>query len=281
LNKKRKEKLQKRQKHSKKQRFGKKKSGNQNYFSRTILTFFNSFKKIRWDLLLVALYDLLLMVVVFAVGKELFLRLFSDTQNIFALKQAASLTAESILKVGIAMENFYSGIILTTAIAAMLCIFFYSIFKSLAWARVAKTKLSWKYLSRFFVMSIVWFALWTLLCVISYFILIQKAQIAVYLIVTLLLLYLTPIMNIHFLKTQKIFTSMAKAFHTGIGNIHKLILPYALFFLTGLVIYYVSGKVLIRIGVPSYISGGLFLVILLLYLAWSRIYLIDVIREIR
>ena len=259
----------------------KQKKEKKNYLSQSFDTYVSSFKSIKWDLLLMAVYDLLFFYIVFAIGSEIVARLMDGVMTLSVLKPPQGIDIATMTLHAQVIKSVYFGSIQDIIIAIVLAIFIYSIFKSLIWARVTERKLSWDYLSGFFITSIIWFAAWTLICLGSYFLFTAKAILVIYLVVTILLLHLTPILNFQLAKTGKKVMSVKKAFRLGFARVHYFLVPYVLMFATFLVVYVVLGYIMkaIRIGPEAAMAIGM--IYFMLYFSWHRMYLAKVIRRIR
>jgi Ca2+/Na+ antiporter len=79
---------------------------------------------------------------------------------------------------------------------------------------------------------------------------------------------LTPLMNISFTKTLRMWKSAKAAFQLGIGNIHKFIVPCIMSLLTLLVTYYILAFVLNKLKIEASIGLVVLIIYVLLYLAW-------------
>ncbi len=255
-----------------------------NYLLQSFDTYVDSFKSIRWDILVMAVYDLLFFYIVFAIGTELFTRLIQGVTRLGMLNPPEGLDIATMTMHVQIIKGVYFNSIQDVVFAIILAIFFYSVLKSLIWARVMKKKPEWSYLSGFFITSILWFAAWTLLCVGTYFLFTPKAIMILYLIVTILLLHLTPILNMQLAKTSKKLLSMnsvKKTFKLGFARVHHFLLPYAFLIVTFIVIYFALRFILQAIKIMPEVSTVILVIYLMLYFSWHRIYLAKVIERIR
>jgi hypothetical protein len=253
----------------------------ENYLLQSFHNYIDSFRRIRIDILLMALYDAIFFFLIFSIAKSLLTRIFSSAVSLMSMA-TPSLEDSAALSAGAqAIKAFFFSSGIDLAMTIILSIFLYCIFKSLIWLIVARRRLAWNYLSGFCAMSFIWFIGWIAICVISYFLLTEGTQKAVYAIVLLLLLYLTPIMNSAFAKNAKIFHSLKSVFTLGIGNIHLFILPCIVSVLTAIIPLFLLSRLLAVISMPPTISVIILTAIILLFLSWHRIYLNIIVGEIK
>ena len=124
-------------------------------------------------------------------------------------------------------KSFYYLIIFSFVLLLIAIIFLASIFKGAIWAKVTKAKITFKLISKFFVLNLVWMGFWFIMVIlISY--LVEPALAPRFMIAAIILgLYFTNTLYTIFMKKIEL-NSIINAVKLNILKIHLFLLPYAL-----------------------------------------------------
>lgn len=196
--------------------------------------------------------------------------------------QYGMLTKEEIISSLNIMSSFsaeFDKLKITAIILAILfLLIFYliwSLFKGLIYTRMMNKRFTMKYFIKKYLLNMMWITSWLIILVGT--LLIIKLEVMPYMfwILVMLMFHLTIILYIRFTEKNKIFTSIKLAFKTGIKKIHYFILPYLLIFVA---FFIVSGISYLGTYLHSIISLTITIILLLLFLAWSRYYIIETVK---
>gem|GEM_PF-4637802 len=223
--------------------------------------FIKSFKQIPHKrYFLIALYDMLLIAIVFLI-LPLFSKLF--------VSKVQELTAANI---GSLLLMLFAYLILITFVLLLA----YSVFKGLIWLAILKQKPSAKYFQKFLLLNLCWLFIWCIPGIIVLWGLKPNYFIYVLVLAVIVYIHLTSILHYTFTKDRHIRNALKQAFATGIGQIKQFLLPYAYIIL----VYFVLLQVFWI--VPRTTNFMLFasLLFIVFYLAWYRLYLAQVLKRI-
>jgi hypothetical protein len=173
------------------------------------------------------------------------------------------------------LRNFLFILILGIVILVIALFLITSIFKSLIWLKIADKKLTKNYLKKFMLTKLIWSLIWFVPILIIFFLLKKELIAPVLIIVTLLLFHFTNIFYVSFIKENKL-SSIKSTFKTGL-KIHLLILPYILIIIGFLIVMQLYWFYKFT---PENVQGVISAMILIAYIAFSRIYLYNNIKAI-
>ncbi|TKJ17699.1 hypothetical protein CEE44_04165 [Candidatus Woesearchaeota archaeon B3_Woes] len=193
------------------------------------------------------------------------------------MEEMMQLQQTEISQISSQLSNFLWSIFVGIAIVALVTFIAMCIFKGLIWFRIANKKFNFNYSKKFILLNLLWFLIWITPAILLFFVL--KKEIIAYLlvIITILLLHFTNLLYISFTKNPKL-SSIKKAFKIGIKKIHLFILPYLIAIIIFLVI---SQLYWLYNFMPGNTSTIITVLILIIYLAWFRIYLYNVVKDIK
>lgn len=184
-----------------------------------------------------------------------------------------SLAPEKAQLLASEVREFYYLVIFSFILMLIAIIFLASIFKGAIWAKTTKTRVSFKLISRFLALNLVWMGFWfAVIFLISYGTEAAYAQ-RLMAAAIILSLYFTNTLYTVFMKNQ----SLKSIFYSVSLNIRKFnlfLLPYALIFLLFYAIVRIGGLVKFRY---SPILLGLLLVV---YAAFARYYASGLVLEL-
>lgn len=178
-------------------------------------------------------------------------------------------TADTMLN---SLIFFYTSII----IFIILAILIWSIFEGIMWNLIAKTKTTFRFLSKFFILNLIILIIWIIPASIIF--VIFKQNLIPYALAVLLLImgYFTMISYALFVKNQKIL-SLLRGFSLGFS---KIMLFYA--FMIGILIFLIiSAAVGLLIFLPIYISTVIYSLFILIFLAILRSFIFEIINDIK
>ena len=265
------------------------KKNKQNYIKNSWNLFVKSFKEFDTKVIFIVLYDLIFFSIVYISFITLAKLIQNKALNINApqLEQLTQLQQTEIIQASSQLNNLwlyiYIGVILT-----LLIIFIAAcIFKGMIWFKIAGKKANKKTIIKlirtralFLLISIGF-----IIAIIPLFISLSvaiKAQslisvIILSTIIGLLWLIFINIKNLMYIYFTTTTNPIKKAFRIGIKKIHLLILPYIIMFIIFIII---SQLYWLYNFMPGNISTIITVLILLVYLAWFRIYLYTIVKDI-
>ncbi|HSU72444.1 MAG TPA: hypothetical protein VLJ21_01185 [Candidatus Binatia bacterium] len=236
------------------------------YFKRIGTAFITTFRELRMPFVMTLAYEILFVLVVtlIAVGGRHFLGVVGTQFS------APTYVTESTAA---AVQSFFlqsMGVMLATLAAIIVA---YIILQGFAWLAVVGKKPSGRFFVKFFLLNAGWLFVWA---VVGWFFIVGlKSQFATVGLITLALLFLhlTALLQ-HASVSQglSVKQSIAYAFSTGIGKLHRFIVPYLL-----AVVLFLLWSQVWRIVPAQSISGFSFVVLACVifapFLAWYKFYL--------
>ncbi len=175
------------------------------------------------------------------------------------------------------LKGFVYQLIIGAILLLILGFIVYNIFRGLTWTTITGQKLNKQFYKKFFLVNAGWWAVWLPLFILIAFALNNKPEakqgIAGLLFITF---YFTPIMHTLYMQTHKIGQSIGNGIGWGIAKIHRLIVPY----IFALVIYVIVYQVFRPIQATQFMQPASMLFVVL-FLAWLRVYLYEVIKEFK
>lgn len=185
----------------------------------------------------------------------------------------SSLGPEKSQLIASQVKSYFFMLVFSFILLILLIIFLASIFKSLIWATIAKTRITLKFISSFLLLNLIWMGFWVLMIfLISY--LMQPASVPIFLIISFVLsIYFTNIIYPHFLQSHKIGT-LGRSLKLGIAKFRLFILPAILVFLNFFILLWLTGKLRFDYG---FLVGNL---VLITYAAWVRYYAYELVTGI-
>ena len=172
------------------------------------------------------------------------------------------------------LKGFLFIFILVTILLFIVIFLLACIFKSLIWLKITEKKLNKTFLKKFIITKLIWNLIW-LIPIVLLFLLLKKSLIAPFLVImALLIIHFT---NILYIKFNNKLRSIKEVFKLGTKKIHLFILPYIVIILGFLIVIQLYW---IYRFLPESLQGVISAIILLIYIAFSRIYLYNVVKEI-
>ena len=163
-------------------------------------------------------------------------------------------------------KSFYYLIIFSFVLVLVIIIFLASILKGIIWAKTTNTKISFKLISKFLALNLIWMGFWFVL-VILISVLVEPASALTFMIISVILgLYFTNTLYTIFMKNPSL-KSIFNAVKLNITKIHLFSLPYAVILLLLFIIVQL-GK-LLKFNYSAFLFG----LIIVIYAALARYYL--------
>lgn len=235
--------------------------------------FLNSIKKVNANIILIVVLDALFyflsgyLVIFWLQRMQAKIAAFNLPADIISLGQERAQQLVSEVRI------FYFLIIASFILLLIAAIFLASILKGIIWAKTTNTKLSFKLISKFLVLNLIWMSFWLIL-IILISLLVQPSSVPMFMLVAILLgLYFTNSLYTIFMKKQE-FKSIFNAVRLSIVKIRLFLLPYAVI---GLLLY-----VIVKLSnVAKFRYSQIFIgMILLIYAAIVRFYASALVSEI-
>ena len=235
--------------------------------------FMSSLKQINLNIVLIAIIDALFylisgyLVIFWMQRMQAKMAAFNIPADITALgvERARQLVKE--------VKTFYFLIIASLVLLLIAIIFLMSIFKGIIWAKTTGTKTTFKLISKFLALNLVWTSFWFIVVfLISYLVEPAAAPMAM-LIAIILGLYFTNTLYALFMKKQQ-FKSIIHALKLNISKIHLFLLPcISIGFLFYIVL---RASSLIKSAYSQIIAG----IIIIFLIAFIRYYISNLVYEI-
>ncbi len=246
------------------------------------MQFIQSFKDIKKPFLWVMLYDFLFISLFglcgFVVSTRISSRLKEVVSYDFSKLQMDPLNAVEAEQMLGLVKGFMIYYIIALLVLGIIFILLWSLFKSLAWSKVADKGFSLRYFNRFTLLSIIF---WVVAFVFSVFIFvtIDTGYAVLYaLLLGSVFFYLNTILSYTFVSKQRLGKSFGSIIDVGLRKIHHFILPYIFVMVVGivlLIIIYFVGK----IGVFA-LGIVVFSIFFIMFTAWYKFYISKVIESV-
>lgn len=237
-------------------------------------SFINSIKNINFNIAIMVFYDILF---------YFFSGLFIYSSFKYLEKKASVINLpDNILELSIQQAEFLSSnlkglyflIIFMAIFLILLLVLNLSLFKGLNWSLAAKKEFNFKSFKKFLLLNLAWVPFWILLLFLV-FIGINPNAINLYLLTILLIaIYLTNILYALFTKENS-FNIIKKTLKIAFAKIHYFIVPYSIM----IFLLYLLSKIL-TFNLQQRISFAISILILILVIAWFRLYIVEVVDSI-
>jgi len=171
------------------------------------------------------------------------------------------------------VKAFYFLIIASLVLLLTAIIFLMSIFKGIIWAKTTGTKTTFKLISKFLALNLIWAGFWfVVVFLVSYLVEPAAAPMAM-LVAVILALYFTNTLYALFMRKQQ-FKSILGAIKLNIAKIHLFLLPYSAI---GLLLFIIVRLLsLFKFQYSSILLG----LVLIVYAAAVRYYVSNLVYEI-
>lgn len=196
----------------------------QNFLEWNNDVFTSSMKKINFDIILILILDSLFYLIS---GYLIILWLQRIQEKIQAFNlpsDVVSLGREGAQRLASEVKSFYFLIIFSFILVLLAVIFLASILKGIIWAKTTKTNVTFRLISKFLVLNLIWMGFWFLVIfLVSY--LVVPASVSKFMVLSIILsLYLTNTLYTLFMKEDSIRNIFA-AVKINATKIHLFLLP--------------------------------------------------------
>lgn len=249
--------------------------------------FVKSFKDLDKRLIHTVMFDALFYLVLFGI---LILTFTSLSWNFEAVREAIPTLTNVMgdIEGGVMTEdvtqkltelNTLFFIAIARTILILLVIFVVSLlvgtfFKGLIWARILHKKFDIHFYKRFALFNILWIIPWAVIIVVLLFAIRSTIVLWYILGIIIVFLHFTSVIYVLFEKEHKFSRILKDTFILGVEKIYYFIIPYLLIVLLFSVLVYI-----LRLFsfLPWQIHAIFFILVLLIYFAWVRIYISNII----
>lgn len=187
----------------------------------------SSLKKINLDIILIIFLDILFYslsgyAIIFWLQ-----RVQEKMASFIVPTDILALGAENARQLAGEIKSFYYLIIVSLVLLLTAIIFIASIFKGIIWAKTTQTKITFSFISGFFMLNLAWMGFWAVLLFLAAYLAERTAAPAILLALIALSFYFSNTLYTIFMKEQKL-KSILKAIKLNVSKLHLFLLPYAL-----------------------------------------------------
>ncbi len=233
-----------------------------------------SFKK---EFFLIVLYDALFYLSVFLIALIFsFLLKFQMEKLGLTNLGGLNLADQQVIQSNVNLAQvLIASMIVYFVLFLLIALISYSFFKGIVWLTMLNKKPSFGYFKKFFLTNLIWWGVWIIPAVLALFGLKQEYFTLVFVLEAILYFHLTSILHLSFAKSQDIKRSFSKILPVGFGKIHHFIIPYVY----ALIVYIVLSQIFRIIPQQQRVVLSTAILLALLYLAWFRNYVKEVIPQ--
>ncbi len=254
-----------------------------NYFKKSWELLLNSFKEFDNRAIHIVLYDLIFFSIsflsLFLFGR--YLQNKSIELNLISIDKLIGMPPEELALFSSQLKGFLMAMIIGFLLVALIVFLSMCIFKALIWFKVAKKKITLNDISKFTLLNLLWFLIWSVLAVVLFWFMKKQLLAPLFIVIALLMMHFTNLLYIFFSDSKGLGAKLGvikESFKFGIKKFHLFIFPYFIMlvvFLMILQLYWLYSFM------PESIQSILTSIILLTYLAWSRMYLYSVVKGMK
>ncbi|MEK6946928.1 MAG: hypothetical protein AABX32_04955 [Nanoarchaeota archaeon] len=209
----------------------------------------NSFRKIDLNILWIILLDSVFYLTAagsfflwdkFMKAKAAAINLPADPNEI--VNALTALGPEKAQQLASEVKSYFFLLLFSFIAVVILVIFLAGIFKSVIWAKTAKTKISLKFMSGFLLLNVIWTGFWAIIIFLISYTINPGSVPTFFLIAFIVAIYFTNILYPLFMRKQKL-NSLGSAIKLGIARIHLFVLPNLIIFLILVVLTWAASKI--------------------------------------
>lgn len=193
--------------------------------------------------------------------------------NALGITQAT--TPELMVQNMALMKQFMYTTGITAILLYIVLLAAYTISRGMIWTKIQDKQLTKKYLLKFGLLNLVWIPAWILAFALLITITNQEYYKWIMIVLGIAYIHLTTILHHTFTHKNEIGNAVQKAFSTGLGRIHKIILQYIyiiiIFIAIGQILSIATQAAYGKISITA--SSTIGIAVLVLFLAWYRTYL--------
>ncbi len=248
------------------------------FFKNNINAFVESLTKIDLRLLYCVLYDIIsygLISLGFRVYQSLLAKLLVKMPPI-ELLQGLDTTSAELTQTLAMLKDVFFGLISYSIILIIFIFLVWCLFKGLIWNTVFNKKFTFKFYKKFLLVNLLWFVIWLIPIVLFFIFVKQNVLVYLLIIIFILMIYLTYILYIESIKIKKIKEIIKSTFKIGFKKIYCFVIPIIVMILVFLVLMQLYW---LFKGLSQVIQAIIFLIILLVFIAWTRFYMVNVVEN--
>lgn len=152
-------------------------------------------------------------------------RINQKMESVYLPFDLASASVDNVQRAAKDAQSFYYLLIFSIVLLIIAVIFLSSALKGIIWAKTTNTKVTFKLLSKFFLLNVIWLGFWIILLFLI-LLLVQVESVRIFMLGAILLsIYLSNIAYSIFMQEQSI-KSLAKSIRLGFAKIHLILPPY-------------------------------------------------------
>ena len=275
-----------------------------NYLKNKWKELLDSFKEFDKRVIFIVFYDIIFFSIVllcFLVYGKIMGKL-SAALNLVDTNQLMSLPQNELSSLLASLKGFLVYLIAGFVVVLLIILVAMCFFQGLIWFKIARKKFDC--FKKFVVVNLVWFLIWLILIVFLVLVLKKEALAPVMLAIILSIVHFTNILYVKFSQEHS-FDVIKKSLVIGLASFY--LIPYLIFgliftskpkldfvknsiktWLSFLIYYIIIAVVILAVSLalsiflflPENIQGVIGMIIILIYLAWARIYLYNVVKNI-
>lgn len=244
------------------------------FFKKNYNLFINSFKSIDHKIFFIILSDLIFYVLTPIIGLGAANILENKAKSINIPLDLSQLEVAGLESFASQISSFYYTLITVLIVLLLLVIINWTIFKGFAWGLVVKRKFTIKFFLRFFILNLIILGSLTLIIFLTA-IVYQDAFLAIFMFILFLIYsYFGNIIYAKFTKTPT-YKTVKEAIKLSIKKIHHFIFMFLIIIVIFTIIY---NLLLFATYLPYGIGMSIMILMLLLFAAWARYYIVKVVN---
>ncbi len=249
------------------------------FLKKNVNAFIDSFKNLDLRLLYCVFYDFIcygLLLFFFRIYQNLLAKLLVKMPNPDIL-QSLDVTNTQLTQTLASLKGIFFWLIIYTIILFILIFSVWCLFKGLIWNQVFNQKFTFKFYKKFLLVNLLWLLIWLLPTVLFFIFVKQNALAYLLIIMLILIIYSTYILYVKSIKIKKVKKIIKETFRIGFKRIYHFIIPaivMILFFLILMQFYWIFK------GLSQVLQAVIFLIILIVFIAWTRFYMANILRSV-
>lgn len=235
----------------------------------------------KWKVIIItALYDALYYLLTFGAAYFYYWRLQTKSLVLGAqglLSREAAVNPELSAQAAGSMQSVFFFIIIGGILLVIFSLLIYVVSRGMIWTTITKQKPNKKFFKKFLALNSLWWLIWLpILAVISIGLKDSPYSGAGIRVILVVAAYFTVIVHTLYMQKHLIGYSISNGLGWGIGKVHRLIVPYTFAFVLFIIIYQVF-KLFQNTAAIKPVS----MIFIVLFVAWLRIYLYEIIKEFK
>ncbi|MDP6548181.1 MAG: hypothetical protein QF917_04465 [Candidatus Woesearchaeota archaeon] len=251
------------------------KKENISFIKQNYSNFINSLGNINLKIFIILILDILFYYTLMQTGRFLITQIQKKSTNIDLSQNLLELSQQNAAQLLSSLRGFFFFIIISLILFVIAVIINWSIIKGIIWNLTGNNKPSLKFMKKFLLLNFIWLPIWTVIFLLIAFGIKQEAAPIFMIIAFILAIYLTNILYPLFLADNKI-TNIKKSLRLGFKKIHYFIIPYIIIIVFFLILSKIYSIATLGININPNVSYAL----IIIYIAWVRYYMIEVVDSI-